>query len=217
MQNSEVKLAPCVYCGDDTRHHDKVPPKIFLDEEFYSGVASVPACYKCCQGYHLDEEYLACLVECAKCGTVDANAIERSIIKFIINEKPLLFEKLSKAKSPTGGFNFKSDSVRHAVVKLARLHAAHQMNEPLTKSPTSVIITPLDSMPFGERDKFETPPSPIIGSRAMRIMSAEVNGGYFTEWVDIQPGQYRHLTFVSEKIFSRIVLGEYLACEVAWE
>ena len=54
----------CIYCGGlpETREH--VPSKIFLDEPYPSHLHLVEACTKCNLAYSLDEEYLACLIDC---------------------------------------------------------------------------------------------------------------------------------------------------------
>lgn len=41
---------------------------------------------------------------------------------------------------------------------------------------------------------------------------------YTTKRIAVQPGRYRYLASTdTSKIMLRIVLGEYLACEVVWD
>jgi hypothetical protein len=64
--------ARCVYCGglDETRDH--VPSRVFLDEPLPENLPVVPACIACNNSFSRDEEYLACLIECALTGSVEA-------------------------------------------------------------------------------------------------------------------------------------------------
>lgn len=60
----------CSYCGvnyPDTKDH--VPSKILLDEPYPENLPVVPCCSKCNSSFSLDEEYVACLLECAIHGT----------------------------------------------------------------------------------------------------------------------------------------------------
>ena len=55
----------CSYCGinnPDTRDH--VPSKILLDQPYPENLPVVPCCSKCNRSFSLDEEYVACLLEC---------------------------------------------------------------------------------------------------------------------------------------------------------
>lgn len=36
------------------------------------------------------------------------------------------------------------------------------------------------------------------------------------EWIVVQPGRYRYVAFVDDTVVVRMVLSEYLACEVIW-
>jgi hypothetical protein len=39
----------------------------------------------------------------------------------------------------------------------------------------------------------------------------------FNGWIVVQPGRYRYLAYVDSAVTVRMVLSEYLACEVVWE
>jgi len=54
----------CIHCGgvDETRDH--VPSRILLDEPYPTNLPVVAACQRCNLGCSLDEEYVACLLEC---------------------------------------------------------------------------------------------------------------------------------------------------------
>ena len=71
----------CVYCGGKPTTRDHVPSKVLLDEPFPPDLPVVEACEVCNNGFSLDEQYLACLVEAIMCGTADATLIRRDKIK----------------------------------------------------------------------------------------------------------------------------------------
>jgi len=111
--------------------------------------------------------------------------------------------------------------VENVVLKLARGHAAFELSEPQYHEPSYVMIGPLHLLTAEERQYFETPPEvsvwPEIGSRAMQRMVVVDDAVFSPEWIDVQPGQYRYLAVAEQAVVIRIVVGEYLACEVIWD
>ena len=106
------------------------------------------------------------------------------------------------------------------VLKLARGHAVFELSEIFRDDPDSVGIVPLSTLSLAERERFEGPPSGISGwrevaSRAMQraviVTMGHESSVIYPEWISVQPGRYRFLAFESTV---RIVLSEYLACEV---
>ena len=71
----ERLLGRCVYCGSvpDTRDH--VPSKILLDDPLPANLAVVEACIERNRGVSLDEEYLACFLECALVGSSEVDRV----------------------------------------------------------------------------------------------------------------------------------------------
>lgn len=61
----------CVYCGGPPETVDHVPSRVFLDDPLPENLPVVEACRECNGGFSLDEEYLACLLECVMTGTTD--------------------------------------------------------------------------------------------------------------------------------------------------
>ena len=186
---------------------------------------TVPACQSCNEGFSLDEEYVACLVECTLAGSVKSDDIQREKVRKILAAKPALAARLTKARLETlsgdVSFAIEPDRVQHVALKLARGHAAFELNEPQFNEPASVTILPLTLMNVEERTRFESSPAsgiwpkvgiwPEVGSRAMqRIVTGEF-------WVIVQPKRYRYLTSVDDGVVIRMVLSEYLGCEVRWD
>ena len=215
------QVAWCVYCRGDTETRDHVPSKIFLDKPYPSNLPVVPACDECNNGFSLDEEYVGCLIECVQVGFLNIDDIQREKIKRILERNQKLASMLLKARVATGdsvSFEIEFDRVRHVVMKLGRGHAAFELNEPRFDDPTSLTISPLLSMTPDTRECFETPPRltlwPEVGSRAMQRGVVDDRG--VAGWIIAQPERYRYLTSVDNGVIVRVVLGEYLGCEVMW-
>ena len=115
--------------------------------------------------------------------------------------------------------------VRNVILKLARGHAAYELYPKLEK-PSIVGFAPLQILSDDQRSAFEqvagddeTDLWPEIGSRAfLRAFGKSpdrlpLSGG----WVVVQPGRYRYSVSETGGVIVRMVLSEYLACEVVWE
>ena len=117
----------CVYCGKGTETRDHIPPKVFMDKPYPANLPVVPACENCNSGFSLDEEYVACLIECAKFGATDSEQLEREKIRKTLTRKPALLRKVritQRSKNDVAWFEPEFNRVERIVVKLARGHAA---------------------------------------------------------------------------------------------
>ncbi|WP_205525908.1 hypothetical protein, partial [Pyxidicoccus trucidator] len=129
------------------------------------------------------------------------------------------------------------DTGGNVLLKLARGHAMFELDMPLEEDGGRVEWTPLALMDAEAQVRFETPPTsslfPEVGSRAMqRVMVVSVTLASLDDptskvvqeslwgpgWIEVQPGRYRYLATVvdSGHVIVRMVLSEYLACEVIW-
>lgn len=218
----ERLVTSCVYCGHFTETRDHVPSRILLDEPYPQNLPVVPSCAACNVGLSLDEEYLACLIDCVLAGSVED--VQRAKIKRILQQKPSLAAKLSQSRTimldGTISFTIEHERVQNVALKLARGHAAFELSEPKREGPSHVYCVPLTSLDEQSRSQFETPPQvavwPEVGSRAMRrlvVAQDEVCNG----WINVQPGRYRYLASAQGSVLVRCVISEYLACEVLWE
>lgn len=106
--------------------------------------------------------------------------------------------------------------LKNVVVRLARGHAAFELHSAEYDDPVEVGVCPIGLLDEEALKLFETPPSvslyPEVGSRAMLRMFE--HGVFSPNWIVVQPGRYRFLVSPSPPIMVRIVIGEYLACEV---
>ena len=215
----------CIYCCRDTETREHVPSRILLDEPYPENLPVLPACAECNQGFSLDEEYFACLVECARAGSADA--VKRPKIRRILQDSPALAARLMQARSVTEAgqtiFAPENHRVRNTVLKLARGHAVYELDEQRQEEPSHVMITPLHLLTPASRKHFETPPKssvwPEVGTRALQravLLAGENPAMLDSDWVDVQEGQYRYFAIAESAVMVRIVVGEYLACEVIW-
>lgn len=222
----ERHAAFCVFCGaePDTREH--VASRVLLDDPLPENLPIVYSCSKCNGRYSRDEEYLACLIECVACGSTDPALVRREKVKAGLRHSPALAAVIAGGRSDngTGAIIWKpeEDRVRNVIVKLARGHAAHQYSAPQLDEPEYVIAVPLMLMSAGQREAFENVPEspgwPEIGSRAFMNMFVVGEMVYSAEdgWTVLQNGRYRYAVAQPGELVVRIVLSEYLACEVVW-
>lgn len=109
------------------------------------------------------------------------------------------------------------------MLKLARGHAAYELSEQRCDEPSHFMATPLHTLSSEARRHFEeVPPSsawPEVGTRAMQRMAISMGNDavIYSDWIEVQEGQYRYFAFAAgAPVLVRIVIGEYLACEVIW-
>jgi hypothetical protein len=211
----------CVYCGGSDETCDHVPSRVLLDEPLPEKLPVVPACGKCNNSFSRDEEYLACLVECALTGSL-ATASKRPRIGSILERSAGLAARLTAARTESEGqvrFSAETERVRNVLVKLARGHAAFEENEPQLGEPASVAFAPFTAMSEQQRDSFEFAKEPRgfwpeVGSRAMH---RAVLGDVGTHgWIEVQANRYRYRVHPGGRMV-HIVIAEYLAAEVKWE
>lgn len=203
------------------RTRDHVPSRAFLDRPFPSDLPVVECCRTCNNGFSLDEQYLACLLECVVCGGVDPEVFERERVARMLRESTALSERLASAErsSESGtAWEMEGERVRRVVVKLARGHASFEHQQHLAE-PDAIAIRPLVAMTDDERTRFENGAAgtrllPDLGSRAL---TRAVLGAGASEWGDVQQGRYRYASATYTDCFSvRLVIREYLACEAWW-
>ena len=226
----------CIYCGanPDTREH--VPSKVFLDPPLPSYLPVVGACRDCNNGFSLDEEYLACLIECVIVGSTNPDLVSRTTVAKTLQHSGALQARLEKAQYEEYGrthFAIEPDRVSRVLIKLAQGHAAFELSQPCPNDPSNVWYAPLESLTEEQRDSYEA--SQVeqvigeIGSRSMqRLMitkftlrsasgEASTPSTFINDWVYVQEGRYRyHAVDYGDELRIKIVISEYLACEVAW-
>lgn len=232
----ERLIVGCIYCGrpEETREH--VPSRVFLDAPLPENLPVVGACKECNNGFSLDEQYLACLIEAVIAGTADPERIRRPSVANILRCVPALRARLEAAKSCINGqtqFAVEPERIKNIVAKLAKGHAAFELSQPCRHEPSSVWWLPLALMEKEHLDKFEACEIAEnfgeIGSRGMQRWfvvqfglhsasgEAQPAGMLVNDWIDVQEGRYRyHAIDGGGEVKIKFVIGEYLACEVVW-
>lgn len=215
----------CVHCGGPNETRDHVPSLVFLDDPLPPDLAASPACRSCNHGFSNDEAYVACLIECAIAGSVQPADLARAKVATILSTTPKLASRLASARKASEGrvvFDVEHDRVRNVVLKLARCHAAYELNEPRLDEPEHYFCRPLVLMTDEERRCFEDGDSdlavwPEVGSRAMERLLIAGTDVFEEGWLVVQEDRYRYRTSQSAGLSVRMVLREYLACEVSWD
>lgn len=148
----------CVYCGgpEETREH--VPSRVFLDSPLPENLPVVAACRRCNNGFSLDEEYVACLIESVVAGSTNPECIKRSGVANILRRSPALQAKIEAAKNDKDGqiqFGIESDRVSNVLTKLARGHAAFELSQSCRNEPGSIWWHPIALLNEEQRTLFE--------------------------------------------------------------
>jgi len=218
----------CAYCGRKPNTRDHVPSKALLDDPMPDNLPVVPACKRCNQKFSLDEEYVACLLECVLCGSVNTEELQREKVKKTLSKKPGLASMLYDSRRTTADgptvWVPDEDRVRNVVLKLGRGHAAYELSSPQLDEPIEARWKPLVCMSLAELHEFERAGAgeprgwPEIGNRAfLRACGAEPHTDPSSPWVQVQESRYRYSIDQFRGVVVRMVLAEYLACEVEWE
>ena len=217
-------LGVCVYCGGPPDTRDHIPSRVLLDEPFPGNLPVAACCEKCNAGFSLDEQYLACFVDCVLAGSTSPDDVARSKVARILTDTPSLGARIaaSETKAPSGQqiWQPEIDRVNNVVLKLARGHAAYELSilQQLDE-PQQIIAVPVVNLDSTTVEQFLGPQDtsfwPEIGSRAFIRACKQFTGA--DHWQFVQPGRYQYLVTQADGLIVRILLSEYLACEVRWE
>ena len=227
----------CIYCGGPADTRDHVPSRILLDPPYPENLPVVGACKTCNQGFSKDEQYLVCLLEAALAGSTDPGEIRRASVARAMKRSPALRARIESAKTTWHNrtvFVPEEDRIKNVMLKLARGHAAFELSQPCTQEPDHYWCGALESLSEEQREGFDAVHIQQlfgeIGSRSIqRIYAVEVtlqseSDGQkkmqvmVNDWVEVQESNYRYLAIDDiNGVIIRIVISDYLACEVAWK
>lgn len=218
-------LGACVYCGGPPDTRDHIPSRILLDEPFPDNLPVADCCETCNTGFSLDEQYLACFIDCVIAGSASPSNVARPKISRILSETPALASRIcrTKAEGLAGQkvWEPEIDRVKNVSLKLARGHVAYELSLLQIDEPLCITCTPIIAMADRDVEHFlnpqETPFWPEIGSRAFIRPSKQLPELAADHWQVVQPGRYQYLVSQADGLFVRILLSDYLACEVRWD
>ena len=155
----ERLLGACVYCGGPPDTSDHVPSKVLLDDPLPLNLPVVEACAICNHAFSLDEEYLACFLDCVLAGSAEPAAIQREKSRGTLLHSSELANRLRLSRqvddAGTVIWTPENDRVQNVVVKLARGHAAYELSLPQLDEPEEIMFRPLLVMSDEEKAVFE--------------------------------------------------------------
>lgn len=229
-------LLGCIYCGGPVETREHVPSRILLEPPYPENLPVVGSCLSCNNGFSKDEQYFVCLIESALAGSTDPDLIRRSSVAKALRRSPALRTRIESGKTIFENqvvFSVESDRFSKIILKLARGHSAFELSQECREEPDQIWWSPVQAMSLDERESFEdfhiVGLLGEIGSRGfqrttvvevnLKSRSGELNkiGLIVNDWVDVQENFYRYLAIDdSDKIKVKMVIAEYLACEVVW-
>lgn len=222
-------LGCCIYCGDAPETRDHVPSRILLDNPLPENLPLVEACSNCNRSFSLDEEYVACFLEAVVTGTTDVDQMAREKIKNALIHNPKLSSRIQESLTISADGRKiwipEKDRIHNVVLKLARGHVAYELGIACPESPDSIACIPLISMSPEQQSQFESAGSdepclhgyPEIGSRGfLRAVGVRPSENTEGPWVEVQSNRYRYAVEQPGHPIVRIVIREYLACQVIW-
>jgi hypothetical protein len=214
----------CAFCGQAATTRDHIPSRVLLNEPFPDNLPVASACFECNNGFSLDEEYVACLLECTLRGTTEPNELREKIRKILLRKESLkvLLENSITRIDEQAYFTPDEDRVRNVILKISQGVAKYDNSECQLSEPCSIWFRPLLTMTEEEQLEFfsseELPMLPEVGSRAMQRAFQNPQTILQSCWIDVQPNIFSYsLSHTSEGLRVRMLIWEYLACEVIWE
>ncbi len=215
-------VAFCAFCGGPPTTRDHVPPRVFLDQPYPGNLPVIGACVDCNRGASLDEEYVACLLEVAACGSVDPADLNRRKVARTLKERPALAAKLASLLRPNGEFLIsREDRTRLSAVfeKIARGLWTYEVGETASSSAAVVRYAPIAGLGVTQLEAFRTLEQPDllpeVGSRMMFRVLVSEDGPARVSWIELQAGRFSYgIEMFSEEGRVKMVLGDYIAVEV---
>jgi hypothetical protein len=226
----------CMYCAGSADTRDHVPSKCLLEQPYPSNLPVVGCCDSCNQNFSKDEQYFVCLIESVLCGSTDPEKIGRPSVAKIMQNSSALRQRIENSKTEVDGqiaFVPEIERINNVMLKLARGHAAFELSQPCRDEPDHFWCGPLSSLPQENREAFNSVHFQQVfgevGSRSMqRLLVTQITrlsengdqneGMIINDWVDVQDDRYRYIAIDDMgQIVIRVVVAEYLACEVAWD
>ena len=216
----------CSFCGAVPDNRDHVPSRVLLDKPYPENLPVVESCTGCNEGFSKDEEYLACFIECVKKGTTDYDETFRPKVAKTLKARPSIKSRIeqSKTENEQGELVWKPETerIKNVVLKLAQGHMAYELGLQHVEDPIVLDVVPVPYMTEEYSSQFFSPSArgnllyPEIGSRSFIKLGKEKSRSY-GEWNVVQSGLYEYMIGQSGGDWVKLVIGDYLACEVVWE
>jgi hypothetical protein len=212
----------CAFCGEPPGTGDHVPPKVFLDKPHPEDYPKVGACNRCNSGASLDEEYVACLIEVAACGSADPAEVRRSKIARTLQVKPELARRLEAGFQKDGSFSASQDDdarIRRVFEKIARGLWAYGNGE-TAGIGTAVLgwapIATLTSVQLREFYKLnDIELMPEVGSRMLMTVLTGGDGEIINTWTELQCDRFSYaIEVLAARGRIKMIVGNYVVVQV---
>lgn len=174
----ERQTSSCAYCRGELGTKDHVPSKVFIDKPYPENLPVVYCCAKCNQGFSLDEEYVACLIECLKSNSFDLNNFERNSIKKSLQYNDSLLTRIIESSEVIEGvlkIKIEEERLLNVLIKLIKGHLLYEFNLPIIEEKINISYFNLNDLNDEERTVFESlipiKNIPEIGCRACCVNS----------------------------------------------
>jgi len=219
----------CIYCGGPPESRDHLPSKTLLSRPYPENLPVVEACRPCNAAFSLDEEYLACFLDCVLVGSTESENL-RLTTRRTFERKPGLRRQIAESCVTTdSGISWTPETsrVENVLTKFARGIASYELSEPQSNQPDHVGFAPLSTLSPEALEAFESIEAqetltfwPEIGSRAFQRAAFLWSDSQLEVvpklWIDVQPGNFRYYASGGSDVEVRVVIREYLAAEVSW-
>lgn len=120
----------CIYCGNEAETREHAPSKAFLDEPFSENLPTIPACFKCNNGFSIDENYVACYLDVLK-SKVYKNYTIKEKTQIRLNSNSAMKKTINnQIYMENEKIHYTCDEKRLAnvLIKLARSHAGYEFD-----------------------------------------------------------------------------------------
>jgi hypothetical protein len=201
----------CLYCeiplvGSNREH---APPRVMLDKPYPPNTPTVPCCYDCNNGFSIDEQYFAVLIECWRCGSSEPTKLRRDVISRTLQRDQALAADISSTLKQGVLLSFNKRIVK-VVDKIARSHIYYELNR--AARDLEVHCFRLSDLSNSKLREFEEPAHqahwPEIGCRAFNDC---VLGIGWPAWWELQEDRYRYMVLEEDEVEVRIVFSEFFA------
>ena len=209
----------CIFChryfSELTREH--TPSKILMNEPLPENLPIVYSCKECNSSFSLDEEYIACIIECARCKSTQICDLERLKVRQILLKQKNLYDKI---KRDNGANDI--NRMKNVVTKLSICHLLFETNTLVEHNPDYFNFFFRDNVSIDKIDNFnkvnEIYIMPEISRCYDNILLMDSGEKLFYNWVTVQEGQYRYLCEYAEEMYVvKIVISEYAYFEIRWK
>jgi len=216
---SDLRLGDrCVHCGAAPTTRDHVPPRALLDPPYPENLAVVPSCQPCNSRASADEQYLACALEAAVCGSAEPDRLERAKIARALERRPKLRTMIADAFVPNA-LAVDSERVGSVLGKTARGLRAYETSEHWPAGQLSVWFGAISTLDEDQRRAFldigGSDLCPEIGSRLMQRSLVDWGGANVWQVVQADRFEYSIETRRAGDRVKMLVRG-YLAVEVTF-